>query len=376
METTTIHFIILTVFYLTIPFIIYFLVNKYDIFRKTGSIFLAYIIGILSGNLGLIPEGLYNFQETFSGVSVLMAIPLLLFTVKLRELLHTTGPVLKCFAGGLIAVIITVASGYLIWGDMQPNMWKTSGMLVGVYTGGTPNLASIQTALDVAPEHFVLLNTYDMLLSSIYLLFLFTLGKRLFTKWLGKSKQQNNSIEDNPLNLKKTFKGYMSSIIIALIIVAISAGTSLLLYSKVNMLYVILVITTLSLLLSLIPKINRNGSSSDAGMYFILVFSVAVASMADISRFQEVAPFLLRYLAWVVFGSLLLHLLWCRIFKLKGDLMMITSVALICSPPFVPVIAGQINNKNLILGGLTVGLIGYAIGNYLGITMAWLLKML
>jgi len=371
-----IHYILLAVFYLTIPFIIYFLVNRYDIFRKTGSIFLAYIIGILAGNVGMIPTDLYNFQETFSGVSVLLAIPLLLFTVKIRALLHTTGPVLKCFLGGLVAVIITVASGYLIWGHMQPDMWKTSGMLVGVYTGGTPNLASIQTALDVAPEHFVLLNTYDMLLSSIYLLFLFTLGKKWFVKWLGKSEQDKlveaESIKTN--NYKLT--SYAGSIGMAVLIVALAAGTSFLFYGEVQMLYVILVITTLSLLLSLVPKINGNGSSTNAGMYFILVFSVAVASMADISRFQEVAPFLLRYLAWVVFGSLLLHLLWCRIFKLKGDLMMVTSVALICSPPFVPVIAGQINNKNLIVGGLTVGLIGYAIGNYLGITLAWILKII
>ncbi|WP_462281472.1 DUF819 family protein [Salinivirga cyanobacteriivorans] len=371
-----IHYILLAVFYLTIPFIIYFLVNRYDIFRKTGSIFLAYIIGILAGNVGMIPTDLYNFQETFSGVSVLVAIPLLLFTVKIKALLHTTGPVLKCFLGGLVAVIITVASGYLIWGHMQPDMWKTSGMLVGVYTGGTPNLASIQTALNVAPEHFVLLNTYDMLLSSIYLLFLFTLGKKWFVKWLGKSEQDKlvkaESIKTN--NYKLT--SYAGSIGMAVLIVVLAAGTSFLFYGEVQMLYVILVITTLSLLLSFVPKMNGNGSSTNAGMYFILVFSVAVASMADISRFQEVAPFLLRYLAWVVFGSLLLHLLWCRIFKLKGDLMMVTSVALICSPPFVPVIAGQINNKNLIVGGLTVGLIGYAIGNYLGITLAWILKII
>ncbi|ALO13964.1 putative integral membrane protein [Salinivirga cyanobacteriivorans] len=371
-----IHYILLAVFYLTIPFIIYFLVNRYDIFRKTGSIFLAYIIGILAGNVGMIPTDLYNFQETFSGVSVLVAIPLLLFTVKIKALMHTTGPVLKCFLGGLVAVIITVASGYLIWGHMQPDMWKTSGMLVGVYTGGTPNLASIQTALNVAPEHFVLLNTYDMLLSSIYLLFLFTLGKKWFVKWLGKSEQDKlvkaESIKTN--NYKLT--SYAGSIGMAVLIVVLAAGTSFLFYGEVQMLYVILIITTLSLLLSFVPKMNGNGSSTNAGMYFILVFSVAVASMADISRFQEVAPFLLRYLSWVVFGSLLLHLLWCRIFNLKGDLMMVTSVALICSPPFVPVIAGQINNKNLIVGGLTVGLIGYAIGNYLGITLAWILKII
>ena len=55
---------------------------------------------------------------------------------------------------------------------------------------------------------------------------------------------------------------------------------------------------------------------------------------------------------------------------------MITSTALICSPPFVPVIAGAIKNREIIVSGLTVGIIGYAIGNYLGFIVAELLKVI
>ncbi len=49
-----------------------------------------------------------------------------------------------------------------------------------------------------------------------------------------------------------------------------------------------------------------------------------------------------------------------------------TSTALVCSPPFVPMIANAIKNKNVILPGITVGIIGYAIGNYLGVFISWL----
>ncbi|MFW5657340.1 MAG: DUF819 family protein, partial [Bacteroidota bacterium] len=56
------------------------------------------------------------------------------------------------------------------------------------------------------------------------------------------------------------------------------------------------------------------------------------------------------------------------------DTVMVTSSALICSPPFVPMIAGAINNKEVIVSGLTVGIVGYAIGNYLGVGVAYLLR--
>jgi uncharacterized membrane protein len=57
-----------------------------------------------------------------------------------------------------------------------------------------------------------------------------------------------------------------------------------------------------------------------------------------------------------------------------ADTMMVTSTALICSPPFVPVIAGAIRNREVIVPGLTVGILGYAIGNYLGYLIAILMK--
>jgi len=52
---------------------------------------------------------------------------------------------------------------------------------------------------------------------------------------------------------------------------------------------------------------------------------------------------------------------------------MITSVAMVFSPPFVPMMAGVLKNRHIILSGLTVGIIGYAIGNYLGVLLALLL---
>lgn len=53
---------------------------------------------------------------------------------------------------------------------------------------------------------------------------------------------------------------------------------------------------------------------------------------------------------------------------------MVSSVALINSPPFVPMVAGVLGNKNVVITGIAVGLLGYALGNYLGIGLWWLLR--
>jgi uncharacterized membrane protein len=44
------------------------------------------------------------------------------------------------------------------------------------------------------------------------------------------------------------------------------------------------------------------------------------------------------------------------------------------SPPFVPVVAAAMRNKEVVVPGMIIGVIGYAIGNYLGVAIAYLLK--
>jgi uncharacterized membrane protein len=83
---------------------------------------------------------------------------------------------------------------------------------------------------------------------------------------------------------------------------------------------------------------------------------------------------LLLYIALVIVGSLLLHALLSWVFRINVDEFIITSTALSNSPPFVPVVAAAIRNKEVVVPGMIIGVIGYAIGNYLGVAIAYLLK--
>jgi len=71
---------------------------------------------------------------------------------------------------------------------------------------------------------------------------------------------------------------------------------------------------------------------------------------------------------------LVLQTIFSKIFKIDTDTMIVTSTALICSPPFVPVVAGALKNREIVVSGLTVGIVGYAIGNYLGFVVAQILS--
>ena len=82
------------------------------------------------------------------------------------------------------------------------------------------------------------------------------------------------------------------------------------------------------------------------------------------------------FVAWVIVLSIILHLIFCRIAKVSGDLFCVSQVALLCSPPFVPPVVGAMGNKKVLISGIVIGLIGYAIGTYLGIGLIYLLAAL
>ena len=114
--------------------------------------------------------------------------------------------------------------------------------------------------------------------------------------------------------------------------------------------------------------------SYDAGMYLVYVFSIVVASMANLSNLNLTGGFyLLLYIAFVVFCSLAVQLVLAKIMKLDADTVLISSVSLVNSPPFVPLVATAMKNRGVIITGLTVGLVGYALGNYLGFLLALIL---
>jgi uncharacterized membrane protein len=293
---------------------------------------------------------------------------------------------------GMISVIMAVIIGYLIFGKDIDQGAKVGGMLTGVYTGGTINLAALKTMLSVKDETYIMINSYDILISFLYLTFLLTIGIRLFRKILPHDKsvisrkdmaeirKEIARNEENPYKGLFTRDGIRHAgtcVGLTLLICAVSAGVALALPSSMFMTVFILMLTTLGIGASFIRKIHDTPYSYDIGMYCIYIFCIAVASMADLGKLDFAGGInLLGYLLIAVFGSLLLQVIFARMFRIEADMMVIASVTYINSPPFVPMMAAAMKNKNVLVPGLSIGILGYAVGNYLGFLISQLLPLL
>ena len=174
---------------------------------------------------------------------------------------------------------------------------------------------------------------------------------------------------------RKTFSKSVKALGFSVLIFALAGAISLALPMIPQMVVVILSITTLAILASLIKSINRIEKTFQLGMYLILVFSLTIASMADLRINvwnRDAKPDIIYILCY--FGSLTLHLILAKIFRVDADNFLITTTAFIFSPPFVPVVANAFKNKDVIVTGITGGIIGYILGNYFGVALAYFLK--
>ncbi|MDD3152635.1 MAG: DUF819 family protein [Bacteroidales bacterium] len=285
----------------------------------------------------------------------------------------------------VISMIIMIIAGYFIFRNSIPEANKVAGMLSGIYTGGTPNLAALKAALNVSEDVYIAVNTVDIFIGAFYVLFLISFAKKLFSKVLPPYPypiaEQVSTEEKRVIKRLKVWVKHVSlpnilaAFGVSILIAAIGAGTgfSITKNPAYQMAITILIITTLAIVASNITLVKKIRGSFDIGMYLILIFSIAVASMADFSNITRSVLPLIGYISIATFGTMIMHLIGCRIFKIDADTMMVTSAALICSPPFVPVVCGAIKNKDVMVSGITIGVIGYAIGNYIGVLIAWLL---
>jgi uncharacterized membrane protein len=381
--------VLLVLFYLVFPLLILHFCHRYRFINKIGAVVVAYVVGFIIGNTGIIPliPGAGDTLNLLTTFTVPVAIPLLLFSMDIRRLSGIAGKTLLSLFIAIIAVTATVFAGFFIFRNRGiEGLPDVAGMMIGLYTGSTPNLASIQLALGADETNYMVIVTYDLVVGAFHLLFVMTVAQRLFLTFLPRYKfidegsaGKGDFDGEDPYwgMLKKSIRRpLLKAFGAALLIFGIGGATTLFIPDSSQMAVVILLITSLGIGASLIPAINRIEKSFELGMYLIMIFCMSIASLADLRSINFVAVMIAAYVALVVFGSMLIQALLSKLFKIDADTFLITSTAMICNPALVPVVAGALRNREIIFPGISVGIIGYAIGNYLGIFMAWFLEKL
>jgi len=378
---------------LLFPAILVFLCQRAGGLDKIGVVVLSFATGIaiatgadLAAIFGMTSQAVQGIQTQISEVSVALAIPLLLFSIDIKAAFNMAGNTLKGMGFALISVILVSLAGTLLFKEQVDQIWQVAGMAVGAYTGGGPNMAAIKTAIHGDESIFITMVTYDILFSAIYLVFVMTVGQRILGRFLtpyvssgravGKGYGGMAHMTDETAHAYKKLinRKKFPQTLYAGICSGIAVGLSLLLAGffpeSTKSTATIIAITTLGIMSSFIPWIRKLENSFQLGMYLVLVFCFTMGTMTDANIIMNIDYSLAGYIIFLLLGSMILHMLLCRQYKVDTDTYLITSSAAIMSVPFIPVIAGALKNRELLLPGFAAAILGYAAGNYLGVFVA------
>ncbi|MET0311305.1 MAG: DUF819 family protein [Burkholderiaceae bacterium] len=373
--------------FLLVPALVLWLVHRFGWAQKLGAIVICYALGLAAGNLGLLPSGFKPVQSMLLDGAIALALPMILLSVDVMAWTRIAGKALLSMALAVASVLVVSVALFFAWRAMgTPKAFELAGMSVGIYTGGTPNLAAIKTALGVDEARYVLFNAFDVAIGAVYLLFMVTIAQKFFLRWLpayrpvqgphanAASMAQIHSEDYASLLNRRGALSILQSVAVTLIVAALAMGTAALLGLMGSVAVVIALLTTFALAASFMPRVRRIEASYRAGMYLIYLFSFTVATLADFTSLSQLDFSLLLFVAVAVFASVALHALLCAVARIDVDTFLVTSMSSICSPPFVPMMARSLGNPDVLLSGITTGLIGYAVGTYLGVGLALLLK--
>lgn len=389
--------------YFIFPIIIILLFNQFKWAQKIGTVILAYAIGIIIALLntafGFLPDAesadattLNSIQSSLMSVCVPLAIPLMLFNSDFKLWTKSLKKTIVAMVGGIFAVCLAVVVGYLIFkgqGYGTGNEFeKVAVMITGIYTGGTLNFTALSNIVHADPNTYNITLAFEEIVTLPLIIFIMAGGYKIFRKLMPAKDETTLDLANEQEIADSTFENYrgmlklktfgkmMIGLALSILMLGIGVGLSLLIVGKINELVVILTITTLAIIASFNKKVRDIPKTFELGMFFILIFSVVVASKFDVTKIDSSSLTIMWFIMFVMLASLAVYILICRCFKVSGDLFTVSYISLLCSPPFVPPVVEAMGNRKVLISGIAIGLVGYAIGNYLGSIFAAILGVL
>ncbi len=382
-----------------LPAGIVFLVRRNKILGAIGAIACCYLVGFAFSTIGLSGVGYdKNLTTTVAYVLVALSIPLILFSIDLRSVKKLTKGTVVGFSLAIVSAIAVAVAMFFITINFFPCA-DLAAMTIGLYTGGTPNMNAIGAAMNAGSETISAANVSDTLVGGIYFLFLISVAPRVYRFLLRRRKKKQQPLpdlteppsEENKeeeekkddftfgfsIRDKKCVLKLLGAFGLSVLCLGVGALLELLIEGTVgeNLLYILLSVSVGGVAISFIRPVREIKGEYALGMYFILMFSLALSMSIDWSVFlSDILP-TLAFFACAQMSVILVHLILCRIFGVDGDTAIITSTAGVYGPPFIAPVAKAAGRSDLIAPGVICGALGLAVGTVLGYGVGMLLLL-
>ncbi len=373
----------------TITALAFWLEARYTWARNVGAALLVIVLGAALSNLGLVPTASPIYDGIFGPVTSL-AIAWLLLAVRLSDLREAGPRMLGAFGIGVLGTALgSVVGALVLSGAFGAETWKLAGVTTGTYSGGSLNFVAVGRALELPTSLFAAATAADNIVTAVW--FGATL---LIPLWLSRSKGDmaagsavggaGAAVAESAVAGPGAAGAGLSdgAALRALDVTLLFAlGFSLIwladqLSAAMPAIPSVLWLTTLALGAGQLPAVRRLSGSMLLGTIALHFFFALIGIGSRVSEIVVVGPAVL-YLMVIVVGvhGVVIYGVG-RLVRTDIATLSVASQAAIGGPTTAMALAIARKWPALMLPGLAAGLIGYAVGNYVGFGIAYLIRSL
>lgn len=340
----------------------------------TGAV-IAILLAIAASNLKIIPHNSNAYDFVFR-YFVPVLIPLFLFKADLRRMVFETGRTTLAFLLATIGTVAGVVLAVLILdvGSLgsaapiaaQQKEAAIAGLFASTYIGGSVNYAALGevTGLMQDGSFFSAATAADNLFSAVYLGLLALMpGWAWLARRFAQHSHESTAAEEagEPVTAMSLTLSLATSLLIVAsgdaLVTSLDAG---------SWRYVIITGITLVLATAFPGLMARLAGSFEIGVGLSFVFFAAIAAGADVVAMLAVAPLLIGLVLILLSVHMLLVFGLGMLFRLSLPELITASNAAILGATTAPALAAARGWKDLVTPGVLVGVLGYALGTFIG----------
>ncbi len=359
-------------------------------FNISGVVFTILMMALLA-YLGIVPSAsgenpvlMYDFAFDYI---IPLAIPLLLFNASIRKIVKETGPLLGAYLIGTIGVVLGALLAYL-WVPLPEEGAQLTGVFISTFIGGSVNFLATSETLNFSQSpRFVTAIAVDNFLFSLFVAGLFVLPSlRFIQKYfivepredLHNKPEQNQQEASITKDQEITLTSITTSLAIAGAICGIShmlketvqqlLHTNISLYLLIITLLIIIVANTFSEYMQKFEK-----TAFTLGFLLMYLFLAAIGASCDPRQVLATGPEVLLYAVIILTVHLAFLLLAGKLLGIGVRTLAIASSANIGGPGVSAPMAAGMGQHSQITAAILVGILGYVIGTFLGVSVGlWL----
>jgi uncharacterized membrane protein len=353
---------------------------RWRFFQYLPPLIWIYTLPVVLGNTGVIPQQ----GPVFDGLrehALPVFITLMLLDVDFVAVVRVIGRGILVMLMGTVGVVLGAPIAYYLFHEqLGADGWRGFGALAGSWIGGTGNMAAVAGGIETPAAEMGLAVLADNLVYVVWLPLL--LASRAwaerFRRFSGADADRVARMEAAVDTLERKSKEVeMHHVVYLALLGLLVAGASALLAPLLPEIppvlstatWKILLVTTFGIGLSLTPARRIPGSHAVA-MAIVYVFVASMGAKADLAGLSRAPWFIAGAYVWIAIHGLFC-LLGARIFRVDIHTAAIASAANIGGAASAPIVAAY-HRETLIPIAVLMALVGYALGNYLGLLTAQL----